>query len=205
MELDGILKAWMRNVVPNRARITVTTSASRYSRAVDFSTADSAAGAPAATSGLGCFAIWVANLCLPQFRQRKLRRGLLGRFLAVPLPLRQLFAAQADLDREYLMMLRTAFAYNHVVGRGIAAALEEFLQLRLEIHGLELLPVNRIKNMTVHEGSGSRHTAIEIDCRDHGLEGVHQQSFLCPPAALFLALSQSQESPQNNPLRNRMQ
>src|SRR6188768_1663687 len=32
----GILKAWTMNVVPNNARITVITSDSKYSRAVDF-------------------------------------------------------------------------------------------------------------------------------------------------------------------------
>jgi hypothetical protein len=32
----GILKAWTMNVVPNRARITVMASDSKYSRAVDF-------------------------------------------------------------------------------------------------------------------------------------------------------------------------
>jgi hypothetical protein len=36
MEGVGILNAWTMNVVPNRAKITVIVSDSKYSRAVDF-------------------------------------------------------------------------------------------------------------------------------------------------------------------------
>ena len=36
MEGVGILNAWTMKVVPNRARITVIASDSKYSRAVDF-------------------------------------------------------------------------------------------------------------------------------------------------------------------------
>lgn len=87
MELDGILNACTRKVVPNSARMTVTTSDSKYSRVVDFGVACSEAA-----SGSTGFSVSVFNLTLPQPPQSDLSGGLLGGFLALALGPGELFS-----------------------------------------------------------------------------------------------------------------
>src|SRR4051812_44027517 len=99
IELEGILNAWIKNVVPYKARITVTTSDSRYSRAVDFR---DTAGA-GVDSSIG-FSALVLNFLLPQLFQRDLSGRLLRRLFAVALALCEAFRTDPHLDREYLFV-----------------------------------------------------------------------------------------------------
>src|SRR5690242_10748168 len=105
MELEGILKACTRNVVPNSANTTVTTSDSRYSRAVDFWTTGSAAifwAICSCESGAALVSVLASvlasNAILLDPAQRDLRGGLLRGLLAAAFAERHLFSGDPQLD-----------------------------------------------------------------------------------------------------------
>src|SRR3990172_1236273 len=141
MELEGILKACRRKVVPYKARMTVTTSDSKYSRVVVLRTVSGEAMGSSI-----CFAVSRANFVPLQSFQGNLGSSLLCRFLAIAVRLCQACCSHLDSNGKDLVVFRSLLPHDHIAGLGRALPLQEFLQLGFMVHNLNLLPVHASQN-----------------------------------------------------------
>src|SRR5262249_49665754 len=98
----GILKAWTMKVVPKRARMTVMTSDSKYSRAVDF---------------LNVISVICAVFLFVSFQSLKRvpRRCLFRRLLSQTDSMSNRLTADIDFHRKQFLMIRPRFTGNPIL------------------------------------------------------------------------------------------
>src|SRR6516225_6503386 len=101
MEGVGILNAWTMNVVPKSARITVITSDSKYSRAVDF--------LKTASAILDCFLLPRADTL-----ESLLRGGLFGRFLSQTYTAGGRLAINNNVNSKQFLMIRSSLTGHNI-------------------------------------------------------------------------------------------
>src|SRR6266571_3214285 len=121
IDADGILKACTMKVVPNRARITVTSSDSRYSERVVSSRR---------SRRFSCLAF---HSCPLELFQRAASRPLLLLFFRAALAPRQAFPVNPNFDLESLLMIRPALSRQAIVCRRLPSPLQKFLQRRFAV------------------------------------------------------------------------
>src|SRR5258706_11659532 len=203
MELDGILKACIRKVVPKRARITVTRSDSSTSRMLRrmvrrTSTVGASGAASSATpsrTALGVVSIVIRSRCAfsLQMLQSGLRSSLLGVLLGGSFRLRHRPPPHSHLDLENLAVLRSAFFDYNVMRLRFLVGLQVLLQCRLIVgkgKGLNpfLQPVSQ--NKLVDEASRRIDPSVQEQSGNQRLQSIHQHGPLGTSAAAFLAASQ---------------
>src|SRR5262249_52033191 len=180
------------NVVPNNARMTVITSDSKYSRAVDFLKA---------TSAIFCQRLRWVFLARPKTFQSMPGGSLLCRFLCQALSTSHILAVNHNVYRKELLVVRSFFAGDDIFGVSQMTSLQLFLKLRLEVRQLAF----RFSNIfhlrfqePQHHATGLVNSAIKIDCAENRFQSIHQQGLFHAPAGLFLAPSQLQVDAQTN-------
>src|SRR4029453_695098 len=173
MEGVGILKACTTNVVPNNARITVTTRLSKYSRSVD---------------------------CIGIHRRQNIQRQpggfLLGTFLAVALPFGHVLAIDLEFHRKNLAVVGPGLFYQAVLSGRTSQSLQAFLKLRLEVLELKAAAGDNVEvrlEDSQQEFAGRLQTHTQENRPHQGFKSIGQQCLLSPTAGLLFALSEHQE------------
>src|SRR5215467_8868225 len=123
----GILNAWTINVVPKSARMTVITSDSKYSRAVDFLKA---------ASTIFCQRLRWFFVAGPDPLQRVPRGRLLCCFLRQAGPMSHGFAINHNLNSKQLLVIRSLFTCHSVFGTPEMTRLQLLLKLGLKVRQL---------------------------------------------------------------------
>src|SRR5262245_52049756 len=112
------------NVVPNNARMTVITSDSKYSRAVDFLKA---------TSTIFCQRLRWVFLARPKAFQSMPCGSLLCRFLCQARSTSHTLAVNHEVYRKELLVIRPLFDRHRIFNVSQMAGLQLFLKLRLKV------------------------------------------------------------------------
>src|SRR6202140_4430817 len=202
IEAEGILNACTINVVPNSARMTVTSRDSRYSESVVWSPRGSGFFGDSGIAASGMAGCWVAissivssASCLGLFQplESGARRALLRFLLGAAFRGRQAFAIGPDFNSKRLLVIRPAFSGEPVLRGRLSAALQEFLQ------GGFLVAVPKALAafyQCVFEQRGAQHFArrrqsrIQINCGDDRFKCVRQQGRFLAASGLLLAAAE---------------
>src|SRR5262249_23451274 len=126
---------------------------------------------------------------------------LLRLFLGVPRPGSYSNIPDPDVHMKYLLMMRSFFQNNAVIGWNFTEALQFFLQKRFEIVEMKILFHDlchgRFKE-SMHEIFGRIQTAIQINGCDQRLKSIGQQRPLTTASGLLLAPAKQQMRAQIN-------
>src|SRR5574337_183789 len=190
MDCEGILKAWTTTLVPNSARITVTSRDSAYSRS------EVRSFSPFRPTAVSASAMWAASaiflfhsfLLSQELPECKPRRSLLGFFLAGARSRRHRPPSGAHFHQESLAMVGAALVHHPIFRRRQAASLEEFLQPRLIIglpQVLRLLPKGISQQGPRHKASRRLQPGVQVDRRDDRFIRIRQHRGLFPAAGLL--------------------
>src|SRR5882762_4582326 len=119
MDWDGILKAWTINVVPNRARITVTRSDSMYSRSVAGRASSRFPAAPrtSATCAVSVMLLFTSLSFDAQLVEGRHGCRLFGFLLGLACFGSSQFTGDAHFDAESFFVVRAGFFNDAVIAR----------------------------------------------------------------------------------------